>query len=62
MNRRTKQIARVVLGLVMVAVGVSYKHPLWTLAFVPLGMVIMMFALRSIRQDRKGLSAGTDRS
>lgn len=56
-RRRMKQIAGVVGGLAMVAIGASSRDLLWVLAFVPLGMVILMFSLKWIRRDRKSPGA-----
>ena len=51
-SREPSQIGGVVGGLAMVAIGTSSRDLLWVLAFVPLGMVILVFSLRSIRRDR----------
>ena len=56
-RRRMKQIAGVVGGLAMVAIGASSRDLLWVLAFVPPGMVILMFSLQWIRRDRKSPGA-----
>ncbi|HEY0682005.1 MAG TPA: hypothetical protein VGD45_06725 [Steroidobacter sp.] len=52
-----KQIAGIVGGLAMVAIGTRSRDLLWVLAWAPLGMVIMTFSLKSLRRDRKSIDA-----
>lgn len=56
-----KQMAGVLAGLALFAIGASSRDPLWVLAFAPVGMVVMVFYLRSISDDRKATARSDSR-